>query len=134
MAAEVGPLDGVMVLEVANWYAKTRQSIAPPSRATQPRGCSLARWLAVHRIAGPCCGALLADMGATVIKVEPPEGDSMRYVQRQPQDADGNFQQNGECIDHGCLSQRLLQRLLPRLLPRLLQRLLPRLLQRSGAQ
>ena len=45
------------------------------------------------RIAGPCCGALLADMGATVIKVEPPTGDSMRYVQRQPQDAAGNSQQ-----------------------------------------
>ena len=48
------PLEGLMVLEVANW------------------------------IAGPCCGALLADLGATVVKVEPPQGDSMRYIQRQP--------------------------------------------------
>jgi crotonobetainyl-CoA:carnitine CoA-transferase CaiB-like acyl-CoA transferase len=65
-----GPLDGLLVIEVANW------------------------------IAGPCCGALLADAGATVIKVEPPEGDSMRYVQRQPASVDGKPQHNGECIDH----------------------------------
>eukprot|EP01050_Picozoa_sp_SAG11_P008168 SAG11_NODE_706_length_7651_cov_4.192399_8_plen_75_part_00 len=39
-AANVAPLEGVFVLEVANW------------------------------IAAPCCGALLADLGADVIKIE----------------------------------------------------------------
>jgi crotonobetainyl-CoA:carnitine CoA-transferase CaiB-like acyl-CoA transferase len=35
-------------------------------------------------IAGPCTCALLADMGATVIKVEPPAGDSFRLMGVNP--------------------------------------------------
>ena len=35
-------------------------------------------------VAAPSCGALMADMGARVIKVEPPSGDSMRWKLRQP--------------------------------------------------
>ncbi len=42
------PLDGVRVIEVSNW------------------------------VAGPAAAAILADLGADVIKVEPPEGDALR--------------------------------------------------------
>lgn len=49
-----GALDDVTVLEIANW------------------------------VAGPSCGALMADMGADVVKVEPLGGDGMRNKLRQP--------------------------------------------------
>ena len=42
----VAPLEGIKVLEVASW------------------------------LAAPSCAALMADMGAEVIKVEPPSGDT----------------------------------------------------------
>ena len=44
------PLDGITVLEICN------------------------------TIAGPACARLLADFGADVIKLEPPEGDSVRQM------------------------------------------------------
>ncbi len=54
-----GPLDDVTVVEIANW------------------------------VAGPSATALMADMGASVVKVEPPSGDSMRNKLRQPRFPDG---------------------------------------------
>ncbi len=62
------PLAGVKVVEVANW------------------------------IAVPGAGALMADLGAEVIKVEPPRGDAMRNLIRKPavedarKDLDTSFQ------------------------------------------
>eukprot|EP00038_Savillea_parva_P001153 m.101903 g.101903 ORF g.101903 m.101903 type:complete len:178 (+) comp10410_c0_seq3:110-643(+) len=93
------PLTGVVVVEIANW------------------------------IAAPSCGAMLADLGATVIKVEPPTGDSMRYVLRTPNpsgkgklgdNVDVPFQVDNRgkqsvCIDLNTQSgQRLVRRLIGR--------------------
>jgi crotonobetainyl-CoA:carnitine CoA-transferase CaiB-like acyl-CoA transferase len=50
--AKVGPLDGIRVVELTNWMA------------------------------GPSAAAALADMGADVIKVEPPTGDTARKMSR----------------------------------------------------
>ncbi len=56
-----GPLAGVRVLEVANWYAA-------------PAGC-----------------ALMADLGADVIKVEPPGGEALRGYLNQGIEMSYNF-------------------------------------------
>lgn len=52
-----GPLDDITVVEVANW------------------------------VAAPSATVLMADMGARVVKVEPPGGDAMRGKLRQPKPA-----------------------------------------------
>ncbi|HYD10007.1 MAG TPA: CoA transferase, partial [Acidimicrobiales bacterium] len=54
-----GALDDIKVLELANW------------------------------VAAPSCAALMADMGASVVKVEPLGGDGMRRKLRQPVSPEG---------------------------------------------
>ena len=50
----VSPLDDILVIEIDNWMAS------------------------------PSAGAILADLGARVIKIEPPSGDTMRNMGRAP--------------------------------------------------
>ena len=42
-------------------------------------------------IAGSYCGKLFADLGADVVKVEPPGGDVLRHRPSAARDADGLF-------------------------------------------
>ncbi len=61
MSESTPPLAGITVVEVANW------------------------------LAAPAAGALLADLGADVIKIEPPAGDPWRYFQMESMGYDGPF-------------------------------------------
>lgn len=45
-----------------------------------------------HVLAGPFCTMILADLGAEVIKVEPPDGDDSRQFGPFAKDVDGNLQ------------------------------------------
>lgn len=53
------PLDGIKVVEMTSWMA------------------------------APSAGAILADLGAEVVKVEPPRGDPLRGLSRQPKVPEG---------------------------------------------
>ena len=59
-----GPLSGIVVIEAANW------------------------------LAAPSAGALMADLGADVVKVEPPGGDPFRFYDQRASGYDHDFALN----------------------------------------
>lgn len=50
-------------------------------------------------LAGPYCGMLLADMGADVVKIEPPSGDMMRQWPPITEGAKGSYSENFASIN-----------------------------------
>jgi crotonobetainyl-CoA:carnitine CoA-transferase CaiB-like acyl-CoA transferase len=50
-------------------------------------------------LAGPYCGMLLADLGAEVIKIEPPEGDMMRQWPPITEGSGGSYSENFASIN-----------------------------------
>jgi crotonobetainyl-CoA:carnitine CoA-transferase CaiB-like acyl-CoA transferase len=60
---------------------------APPERARALAGLRVLDFSIM--LAGPYCARLLADLGADVVKIEPPEGDDMRLRHPLRADAEG---------------------------------------------
>jgi crotonobetainyl-CoA:carnitine CoA-transferase CaiB-like acyl-CoA transferase len=70
-----------------------------------------------HTVMGPCCGLILADMGAHVIKIEPPAGDPTRRLKGFGTGYFGFFNRNKQSIaidlkdeEGRAVSRRLLKR------------------------
>jgi CoA:oxalate CoA-transferase len=76
------------VADVTNGTAGTDQGAATPELDSPPLEgvvvLDLSRWMS-----GPYAGMLLADAGAKVIKIEPPKGETTRFLKPMLDDADG---------------------------------------------
>ena len=58
--------------------ARDRAAGARPAVTAPLEGIRVVEY--AQYVAGPLCGSLLAELGADVVKVEPPRGDAYRYV------------------------------------------------------
>ena len=64
--------------------------MADPAKAAGPlAGVTVIDLTAM--VMGPYCTQIMADMGATVIKVEPPAGDNTRYISVGPEPGMGGI-------------------------------------------
>jgi len=83
LISEVGPRDGLPRGFVQG--ARMATPASPPHEESEPEethlpyaGIRVVEF--THMVMGPTCGMLLGDLGAEVIKVEPPEGDNTRRL------------------------------------------------------
>jgi crotonobetainyl-CoA:carnitine CoA-transferase CaiB-like acyl-CoA transferase len=78
----------------------SESAISPDAGATDPPPLAGVRILEItNLIAGPTAGRILADLGADVIKLEPPGGDMSRPIART-YFYSVNFNKRSICVDH----------------------------------
>jgi len=87
-----------------------------------------------HTVLGPCCGMMLADLGAEVIKIEPPEGERTRRLRGFGTGYFGYFNRNKKSVVLDYKTQRGLRdaRALIATADVLIENMAPGALARSG--
>ena len=87
-----------------------------------------------HTILGPCCGMVLADLGAEVIKIEPPGGERTRRLKGFGTGYFGYFSRNKKSVvlDYKTEAGLAAARALIASADVLIENMAPRALERAG--